>query len=127
MAAPITVSCLLVMGCSNAVRCQVAEQQLVQMGFECRPMTEGAGSCMRTFLRQHEGGAANELIDEACRDLERAIPFEAHDWKAFIEVNSPERAWATFQAGKSVLRGKHPFPRRGADLTALVSTRKSTR
>ena len=113
MAAPLTVSCLLVMGCSNVVRCQLAEQLLVQMGFECRPMAEGAGSCMKTFVREHATGPANELIDEACTALERAIPAESHDWKAFVQVRDArtetESAWATLQAGKPRLRGTLPL------------------
>ena len=111
MTAPISVSCLLVMGCSNVVRCQVAEQRLVNMGFECRPMTEGAGSCMKTFVRKCEGGAANEIIDETCLALEHTIPAEANDWKAFVQVEGPETAWATLQAGKPALRGTQALPR----------------
>jgi hypothetical protein len=116
MAELLSVSCLLVMGCSNVVRCQLAEHRLKEMGFECQPMTEGAGSCMKTFARKHTTGPVNAVIDETCAALEKAIPRECHDWRAFVQVRDSstdsDAAWATVQAGKSPIRGTLSLPRR---------------
>jgi len=83
---------------------------LVQRGFESVFVSDGAGSCARTFLRADLDASANESLEKVCAELTDTIPPEARDWKAFVRVIGAESAWATLQAGKPPIRGSMPLP-----------------
>jgi hypothetical protein len=104
----LVVTIDLVMDCKNVNRCSVVEHWLVQRGFQPRKSAQDAGSCKRTFVREHSKGPARRLLDEAIRDLDSMFPAGVNGWSAIVQVSGSESASASLQAGKPHAFGPPP-------------------
>ena len=105
------VTCMLVMGCGNLDRCRLAERLLLQRGFQSRSTAEGTTTCTRSLEREFAAGKADDLLDQACSDIELALIPNVGDWRAYVQVVGHESVWATLEAGEPTLRGSLAQPR----------------